>query len=81
MQTGRAAFEKLIETAMLPRQVAEMVFLAIENEQFYILTDPEWIEVVRLRTDKLLRLENPQSPAATIARLMRLPRTEDKVSN
>ena len=47
-----------------------MVFEAIEKEQFYILTHPEWTEVIQLRTDNLLRMENPQSPAATIAKLV-----------
>ena len=78
LKTGRAAFQKLIETAMSPHRVAELVFAAIENEQFYILTEPEWIEVVRLRTEKLLRMENPQSPAAAIAKLISLPQARDK---
>jgi hypothetical protein len=63
---------------MSPHRVAELVFAAIENEQFYILTEPEWIEVVRLRTEKLLRMENPQSPAAAIAKLISLPQARDK---
>jgi NAD(P)-dependent dehydrogenase (short-subunit alcohol dehydrogenase family) len=32
----------------------------------------QWIEVIQLRTDNLLRMENPQSPAATIAKLLKL---------
>jgi hypothetical protein len=49
-----------------------VVFDAIKKEQFYILPHPEWTEVIQLRTDKLLRMENPQSPAATVAKLINL---------
>ena len=70
MQAGLAAFKATIEAGMPPLQVAEVVFDAIKQEQFYILPHPEWIEVVQLRTDKLLRMENPQSPAATVAKLI-----------
>jgi len=51
-------------------RVAGAVFEAIRNEQFYILPQPEWLEAVRLRTDKLLRLENPQYPGSLIAKLV-----------
>ena len=49
-----------------------MVFDAIRKEQFYILPHPEWTEVIQLRTDKLLRMENPESPLAAAAKLMDL---------
>jgi NAD(P)-dependent dehydrogenase (short-subunit alcohol dehydrogenase family) len=62
MEAGRAAFKAALEAAMPPQQVADIVFDAIEKEQFYILTHPEWTEVIQLRTDKLLRMENPQNP-------------------
>jgi hypothetical protein len=45
---------------------------AVKQEQFYILPHPEWTEVIQLRTDNLLRMENPQSPAATVAKLINL---------
>jgi len=61
-----------IEAAMPPRQVADRVFDAIKNEQFYILTHPEWIEVIQMRTDNLLRMENPQNPAQTLVKLIEL---------
>lgn len=70
MQAGQAAFKAALEASMPPSQVAGAVFDAIEKEQFYILPHPEWIEVIRLRTDKLLRLENPLSPLATIMKLV-----------
>ena len=71
-QAGLTAFKAAIETSMPPLQVADVVFDAIKKEQFYILSHPEWIEVIQLRTDNLLRTENPQSPAATIAKLLKL---------
>jgi hypothetical protein len=40
---------------MPPLEVADVVFEASKKEQFYILPHPEWIEVIQLRTDKLLR--------------------------
>lgn len=69
-QAGLAAFKAALEASMPPAQVADLVFDAIMNEQFYILTDPDWTEVIQLRTDKLLRMENPQSPTATIVKLL-----------
>jgi len=70
MQAGLAAFKAAIEASMPALQIADVVFDAIKKEQFYILPDREWTEVIQLRTDKLLRMENPQSPAATIAKLI-----------
>jgi short-subunit dehydrogenase len=71
MQAGLAAFKAAIEASMPPLQVADVVFDAIKKGQFYILPHPEWTEVIQLRTDKLLRMENPQSPAATLAKLVK----------
>ena len=69
-QAGLAPFAAAIEASMPPLQVADVVFDAIKKEQFYILPHPEWTEVIQLRTDKLLRMENPQSPVATIVKLI-----------
>ena len=71
MQAALAALKAAIEAGMPPIQVAEVVFDAIKKEQFYILPEPEWTEAIQLRTDNLLRMENPQSPAATIAKLIK----------
>ncbi|HMD99866.1 MAG TPA: SDR family NAD(P)-dependent oxidoreductase [Terriglobia bacterium] len=70
MRAGLNAFKAAIDAAMPPLQVADIVFEAIKNEQFYILTHPEWMEVVRMRTDSLLRLENPQDPMPTVVKLI-----------
>lgn len=70
-QAGLAAFKAAMEASMSSGQVADIVFDAIEKEQFYILTHREWTEVIQLRTEKLLKMENPQSPTATIMKLIR----------
>jgi NAD(P)-dependent dehydrogenase (short-subunit alcohol dehydrogenase family) len=72
MQAGLDLMKAAIEAAMPPLQVADRVFDAIKNEQFYILTHPEWIAVIQMRTDNLLRMENPRNPAQTIVRLIKV---------
>lgn len=74
MQAGRAAFEALLAKGMAAEQVAERVFEAIKTEQFYILTHPEWLEGVKLRTARLLEMENPEDPAPTVMRLLGIQR-------
>lgn len=69
-QAAVDAFKALMEASMAPGQVADVVFDAIRKEQFYILPHPEWTEVVQLRTDKLLRMENPQNPLPLIRKLL-----------
>jgi hypothetical protein len=70
MQAGLAAFSAAIEASMPPLKVAAVVSDAIEKAQFYILPQPEWTKVIQIRADKLLGLENPQSPAGMIAKLV-----------
>src|SRR5690242_2548147 len=70
MQAGLAAFKAALEASMPPEQVTDAVFEAIEKEQFYILSHPEWMEVVRMRTDRLARMENPESPMAAVLKLV-----------
>ncbi len=69
LRAGLEMFKAAVESAMPPSQVAEMVFEAIRNERFYILTDPAWLDVVKMRTDDLVRLENPRSPTHLLLRL------------
>jgi short-subunit dehydrogenase len=71
MEAGRAAVQALFAKGMPPTEVADMVFDAIERKQFYILTHPEWMEAVRLRTEKLVRMENPVNPAGVIGRILK----------
>jgi len=72
MQAGLAAFKSAIDASTPPEQVADAVFDAITKEQFYILSHPDWIEAIQLRTEKLLRMENPQSPTAIIMKLLHM---------
>lgn len=76
MQAGLDAFKAMMDASMPPVQVADAVFDAICKEQFYILPNPEWTEAIQLRTDKLLQLENPQNPIATIMKLNNLGRAD-----
>lgn len=71
MRAGLDFFKTAMEASMPPSQVADIVFDAIENEQFYIVTHPDWMEVVQMRTDNLLRMENPRDPAPVLARLIK----------
>lgn len=70
MQAGRAAFMALMESSTPPVEIADAVFDAIRNEQFYIITHPEWLDVIRLRMDKLLAVENPESDSAMIVKML-----------
>jgi NAD(P)-dependent dehydrogenase (short-subunit alcohol dehydrogenase family) len=69
-QAGLAAFKAALQAGMAPAQVADIVFDAIQKEQFYILTHPEWTEVIQLRTEKLLRMENPANPTPAVLKLL-----------
>jgi len=70
MQAGLASFKALLERATPPEKVVDAVFDAIEMEQFYILSHPEWMEAVQMRVDKLIRMENPDDPRAVVMKLV-----------
>ena len=57
--------------------MALTVFNAIKNERFYILTHAEWTEVIQMRTDDLLRMENPRDPPQVVARIVNVSRPPD----
>ena len=48
-----------VEAGMPPHQVADIVFQAIRDEKFYILTHPELKEAVRIRMEDILQERNP----------------------
>jgi len=56
---GERIARKSLETAMPPAQVADCVFNAIREEKFYILTHPEWKEMVRMRMENIILERNP----------------------
>jgi NAD(P)-dependent dehydrogenase (short-subunit alcohol dehydrogenase family) len=63
-----------VEAGMPPEQVAEKVFEAIKEEKFYILTHPEWTEVIKLRVDNLLQSQNPQDSSEIVTKVMGMSR-------
>jgi NAD(P)-dependent dehydrogenase (short-subunit alcohol dehydrogenase family) len=71
MRAGLEFFKAALDASMPPLQVADIVLEAIRNEQFYILTHPDWMEVIQMRVDDLLRMQNPRNPAPTLARLIK----------
>lgn len=74
MQAGLNAMKAAFAAAMPPSRVADMVFDAIKDERFYILTHPEWMGVIQMRTEALLRTENPRDPAQAIMRIVNVSR-------
>jgi NAD(P)-dependent dehydrogenase (short-subunit alcohol dehydrogenase family) len=48
-----------VQAGMPPHQVADIVFKAIRDETFYILTHPEWKEAIRTRMEDILQERNP----------------------
>lgn len=72
MKAGRASLEAILKNSTPPSRTAEMTFKAIEKEQFYIVTNPEWMELVRLRTDALVQLENPVDAGPVLAKILNL---------
>jgi hypothetical protein len=49
-----------VQTGMPPQQVADIVFQAIRDEKFYILTHPQWKEAIRVRVEDILQERNPR---------------------
>ena len=46
-------------TGASPAEIAEKAFAAIQNEQFYILPNPELLPFLRLRMEAILNQQNP----------------------
>jgi NAD(P)-dependent dehydrogenase (short-subunit alcohol dehydrogenase family) len=58
-QAMRAAFRVFIDQGMPPTQVAEKVFNAVRDEQFYILPHPEFLAPLQTRMEDILAQRNP----------------------
>jgi NAD(P)-dependent dehydrogenase (short-subunit alcohol dehydrogenase family) len=56
---NEAMLRHLVETGMSPLQVADVVFDAIREEQFYILTHADWKPMVQKRMNDILQEKNP----------------------
>jgi len=52
----------LVAGGLAPARVAELVLAAIQDEQFYILTHPEFTPIVRQRMDAVVEQQNPYFP-------------------
>lgn len=50
----------LIADGLRPEDVADQVFDAVANDRFYVLTHPEWSQMVRRNTERMLAGDNPQ---------------------
>jgi NAD(P)-dependent dehydrogenase (short-subunit alcohol dehydrogenase family) len=74
LRAGLDHLKTAIEAAMPPLLVADMVLEAVRDERFYILTDPRWIELIQMRTESLLRLENPRSPVQVLTEIIKTSR-------
>jgi NAD(P)-dependent dehydrogenase (short-subunit alcohol dehydrogenase family) len=59
----RDTFHELLSKGMPPDEVAEMVFDAITTGTFYVLTDSDWDDRIRQRTDDILERRNPWAVA------------------
>jgi NAD(P)-dependent dehydrogenase (short-subunit alcohol dehydrogenase family) len=49
------------ESGMDPKQVADFVFNAIQEDKFYIITHPEWMMAGQMRMDEILQDRQPTS--------------------
>ena len=56
------ALGRLVPAGIPPVQVADAVFAAVRNDQFYILTHPEGKESVRTRMEDILQERSPTPP-------------------
>ena len=56
------ALRQAVAAGMPPEQVADAVFEAVQKDQFYILTHPEWQDSVRSRMEDILQGRNPTRP-------------------
>jgi NAD(P)-dependent dehydrogenase (short-subunit alcohol dehydrogenase family) len=63
-EAGWEALRQLVPAGMPPAQVADAVFKALHNDQFYIFTHPEDKKWVRTRMEDILQERNPTFPGA-----------------
>ncbi len=56
--------QQSVQAGMPPHQVAAIVFNAIRDEKFYILTHPEVKEAVQVRMEDILQDRNPTNTVA-----------------
>lgn len=69
MEAVMKEYQQAVETGMSPENVAECVFCAIRDEQFYILTHPEFTPIVKARMEAIIQGHNPLPLAELMAML------------
>ncbi len=58
----RQRIQHAVQEGMPPQQVANIVFGAIREERFYILTHPAWKSAIQIRMEDMLQERNPTLP-------------------
>jgi NAD(P)-dependent dehydrogenase (short-subunit alcohol dehydrogenase family) len=58
----RQRIQQAVREGMPPQQVANIVFGAIREERFYILTHPTWKSAIQIRMEDMLQERNPTLP-------------------
>jgi NAD(P)-dependent dehydrogenase (short-subunit alcohol dehydrogenase family) len=58
----RQRIQQAVREGMPPQQVANIVFGAIREERFYILTHPAWKSAIQIRMEDMLQERNPTLP-------------------
>ncbi|MEZ5237636.1 MAG: hypothetical protein R2716_01295 [Microthrixaceae bacterium] len=59
LQGMRDMVEALIEGGLAPEDVAQQVLGAVRERRPWVLTHPEWMEMVRNRTERIIAEEPP----------------------
>lgn len=59
MESGREMFENMIINGMPPAELAEIVFDGIRAKRLYILTGPEFNEIIQQRANQITSGTNP----------------------
>jgi NAD(P)-dependent dehydrogenase (short-subunit alcohol dehydrogenase family) len=77
MRRSNAVHKYAVEKGMDPLEVGDMVVEAIRNEQFWILTHPDWDNIIRTRVDDILARRNP-TPITTPVGIRGITGDEDE---
>lgn len=62
-QAGRQWVRSQVENGLPPSHVAAMVFEAVREDRFYIVTHPDMRPLIRQRAEDVIAERNPQMPA------------------
>jgi NAD(P)-dependent dehydrogenase (short-subunit alcohol dehydrogenase family) len=65
MESGREAFAAMVNNGMPPTELADIVFDGIRAKQLYILTSPDFNDIIQQRADQITTGTNP-GPLAII---------------